>query len=101
MSSFSDASLFFELTGDHRDLHELTHPSPPRLPSGLARAVARRRHKVRRSSCSPPMIRLTPPRSENRCPPAALRPPPAEPRARSEEHKAELQSLMRIPYAVF
>src|SRR3546814_19920873 len=53
-------------------------------------------------------------RSRSRCPSAPRRPPPLRsrsatpgagrtdrPRTRSEEHTSELQSLMRISYAVF
>src|SRR3546814_8782064 len=44
-------------------------------------------------------------RSRSRTPPCGRPPPtagrPAEPATRSEEHTSELQSLMRISYAVF
>src|SRR3546814_6754709 len=40
------------------------------------------------------------PSPASRCP-SAPRPPPVPARVRSEEHTSELQSLMRISYAVF
>src|SRR3546814_6616731 len=51
---------------------------------------------------SPPRtsLRSTRRRARVRCPPRHTAPPPA-PARRSEEHTSELQSLMRISYAVF
>src|SRR3546814_2965248 len=84
------SEVFFELSGNHLDLHVLTHSFPTRRSSDLG---------------SP---RSAPPsRSRSRTFRArrgrGFRPGPASLRSsrRSEEHTSELQSLMRISYAVF
>src|SRR3546814_1988537 len=110
----SSLSFFFSCHADHLDLHVLTPSFPPRRSSDLP-------------APSPPTPRQTPRRT--RTPPerSNLRPKPVvfdvkgaqvrgggccslapRPRAgrqsgvgRSEEHTSELQSLMRISYAVF
>src|SRR3546814_11346922 len=91
--------FFFELYGDHRDLHVLTHSFPTRRSSDLA------------SHPAPPSLTFASALSllENSllalCLPACAQSQPSRlsPRAsfRSEEHTSELQSLMRISYAVF
>src|SRR3546814_8247467 len=49
----------------------------------------------------PRCCRLPPPGSRALASPAAARLPTSAPARRSEEHTSELQSLMRISYAVF
>src|SRR3546814_8176781 len=98
-------SCFFSGTGDHRDLHVLTHSFPTRRSSDLRRVVGFRLS-----------IRPTPDRQDRaaqrgRRVIAAAQPldrtdrqPPGNViahRPRSEEHTSELQSLMRSSYAVF
>src|SRR3546814_9919468 len=90
--------------GDDRYLHGLTHSFPTRRSSDLLSVI------VSRASCTvtTPARRLL---STLLAPPggSAPSPPPAAPSspssssscARSEEHTSELQSLMRISYAVF
>src|SRR3546814_1272926 len=56
-------------------------------------------YRVQEESRSCPIPQ--PSSSEPATPPAARSPAPLPPRARSEEHTSELQSLMRISYAVF
>src|SRR3546814_3209135 len=94
--------------GDNQDLHGLTHSFPTRRSSVLAATVAgasprfsrlqaaRRRSWVSQA-CGPiPVVRL------NRAISWILRrPTSALSSSRSEEHTSELQSLMRISYAVF
>src|SRR3546814_10380079 len=105
--------FFFELYGVHRDLHVLTHSFPTRRSSDLTTA-----------SCSgwpsgPGRPRPPPSAARGRLPaspgcwparpsprdlPGAPWPRPGRPSpplSRSEEHTSELQSLMRISYAVF
>src|SRR3546814_9812803 len=94
--------FFFSLYGYHRDLHVLTHSFPTRRSSdlghnrdcGAGMPVRTRRNRDR--SAFLPHLR-------DRLP---WRPPSKSGRsigggARSEEHTSELQSLMRISYAVF
>src|SRR3546814_16227944 len=50
---------------------------------------------------SPPVPRPHRPRGSPPCPSSRGSVPPARSRRRSEEHTSELQSLMRISYAVF
>src|SRR3546814_11168012 len=101
-------SLLFSRYGDHRDLHVLTHSFPTRRSSDLMKPAARR---CLRTSCMQNVSFLGPLRH------AAFpffSPCTGLPRAagrtnldltargrRSEEHTSELQSLMRISYAVF
>src|SRR3546814_11360153 len=87
--------FFFECYGDHRDLHVLTRSFPTRRSSDLLA----RRHRTptcerRRAQPGATLPRGTPARPWPGAPAAALR-------RRSEEHTSELQSLMRISYAVF
>src|SRR3546814_7739258 len=112
--------FFFYCSGDHRDLHLLTPPFPPRRSSDLGRLLCRRRsrlhyragsqrkrrvvdlescallprRKCARSIGSPPTVTAFP-ASRLWKAPGATSP------IRSEEHTYELQSLMRISYAVF
>src|SRR3546814_19920072 len=80
--------FFVEWYGDHRVLHLLTHSFPTRRSSDL-------RHGGRPAPSRRRCGRRADPASVPRCS-AAQRPP-----ERSEEHTSELQSLMRISYAVF
>src|SRR3546814_11234451 len=101
----------FHGDGDHRDLHVLTHSFPTRRSSdlkpgdeqlglalladfhdGLARTVfgTDPAVSVRRS-----VSRLCRVHGERKCQPSCFH------AGRSEEHTSELQSLMRISYAVF
>src|SRR3546814_16524946 len=87
--------------GDHRDLHLLPHPFPTRRSSDL---LPRPRTLADRL---PARIRRVGSRRDRRCP-AVVRLPMiwhsrkfAGASERSEEHTSELQSLMRISYAVF
>src|SRR3546814_3420989 len=72
--------------GGHRDLHVLTHSFPTRRSSDLGR---------RRDGALFGLSEIRPCRS------GLARPRPIRPVGRSEEHTSELQSLMRISYAVF
>src|SRR3546814_21169219 len=92
----------FEGYGDHRDLHVLTHSFPTRRSSDLAVHHAKDEglpaivatfdpHPVRFFKPGVPPFRLT--TLDQRQALFA--------KARSEEHTSELQSLMRISYAVF
>src|SRR3546814_16502102 len=60
---------------------------PPRLPAPV--------------SCRKPIAPVGSRRRRGTCPPAPLRLTGPRPAGRSEEHTSELQSLMRISYAVF
>src|SRR3546814_11734429 len=84
---FSTSSFFFKLYADLRDLHLLTHSFPPRRSSDLGHGIRRlrRRHG----------------RGDRRQGLAPRRRGGDRSLARSEEHTSELQSLMRISYAVF
>src|SRR3546814_6387167 len=77
--------FFFEWYGDHLDLHVLPHSFPTRRASDLSSPRARRTRICPASPCAAP---------------CTGRPPEISP-MRSEEHTSELQSLMRISYAVF
>src|SRR3546814_3401972 len=104
--------------GAHRDLHVLTHTCPTRLSSDLSdaepapslRRTPPRPVTTRRASMAP--IATSRPKRESIsrsrasmswASQAASRAPRTRPvtRTRSEEHTSELQSLMRISYAVF
>src|SRR3546814_13304771 len=88
-------TFIFSCYGDHRDLHVLTHSFPTRRSSDLTPTL--------RKACAPAgnaggwWTRWTVPRSSF----LAVRNSPSISRWRSEEHTSELQSLMRISYAVF
>src|SRR3546814_16036497 len=105
--------FFFYRYGDHRELHEQTHSFPTRRSSELTgppdsagaamTLLIRPLPRPLRLRSAPSMVSL----------PAKMRSVPPEPaacgsaqstswkRLRSEEHTSELQSLMRISYAVF
>src|SRR3546814_2991044 len=75
--------FFFYSYGDHRDLHVLPHSFPTRRSSDLRQASG--------AAMAHPHPRL----------PDGVRPEGLDHLRRSEEHTSELQSLMRISYAVF
>src|SRR3546814_18757454 len=82
--------FFWKCRGDHRDLHVLTHSCPTRRSSDLAREQRSDeemdraiRQIVSRALVAGEVVDVY----------AAA--------GRSEEHTSELQSLMRISYAVF
>src|SRR3546814_8352013 len=83
--------FFFEGYGDHRDLHVLTHSFPTRRSSDLRRSIGR--------WCS--RWQIVSPISTSSMPTTAQTSPAVTSSTRSEEHTSELQSLMRISYAVF
>src|SRR3546814_10600770 len=94
-----------------RELNVLTHPFPTRRSSDLRRGGQRFRGGVRMHSSvlscfhilrSSAAVAGDPP--SDTVPPALRAPSPraaGSPPGRSEEHTSELQSLMRISYAVF
>src|SRR3546814_7344426 len=87
------ACCFFELYGDHRDLHVLTHSFPTRRSSDLLPRRARHPHVavdqqvVLLAFCAGGLDVGAEAQDLGH--------------VRSEEHTSELQSLMRISYAVF
>src|SRR3546814_19859620 len=85
--------FFFSSSGDHRDLHVLTPSFPTRRSSDriVAGPCAMRRKNIGKSECLGCL-------HANK--PSAIDIPSAT-QQRSEEHTSELQSLMRISYAVF
>src|SRR3546814_5305948 len=107
--------FFFSGYGDHRDLHVLTHSFPTRRSSDLwASASAGAALRFRAASPNSMLVsrRSGVNRSMSACPTSAVTggAPSSSaanvtttkpPSCRSEEHTSELQSLMRISYAVF
>src|SRR3546814_9878139 len=89
--------FFFDLYGCHRNLHVLTHSFPTRRSSDLYR-------NGRSSACSgcddDPFASDRQP-GRDFPPYHPHRTAHGNPHHRSEEHTSELQSLMRISYAVF
>src|SRR3546814_1816046 len=83
---------FFYRYCNHRNLHVLTHCFPTRRSSDL-----RRRRPSPASRCCAP----TPPAARRRSSEARSLGTTPHSSHRSEEHTSELQSLMRISYAVF
>src|SRR3546814_16413146 len=83
--------FFFELYGDHRYLHVRTHSFPTRRSSDLMPAC-----NFMVASALPTNTTLSASSAKPGCIRSHLFPP-----TRSEEHTSELQSLMRISYAVF
>src|SRR3546814_7131695 len=66
--------------------------------------LARRIHRRQRGLTGPPGLKAAQQRAQQHREHARQHEPPADavqPRKRSEEHTSELQSLMRISYAVF
>src|SRR3546814_2330171 len=101
---FLDVLFFFlfELYGDHRDLHVLTHSFPTRRSSDLLAIASRSSVRARRTYMTTNTGNMRSVSSVGHC----SRIPnitSMKPRycGRSEEHTSELQSLMRISYAVF
>src|SRR3546814_10373523 len=109
--------LFFYGYGDHRDLTVLTPPCPPRRSSDHGDPVHEIITDTETVSCQMPIFRFFLKgafcRAHTHCQPGD---PPcsrpsrsafttsrsrATPTGRSDEHTSELQSLMRITYAVF
>src|SRR3546814_15243028 len=85
--------IFFSGVGDHRNLHLLTHSFPTRRSSDLTTLEAGARgYKT--------IFTLKWPQNDRDFPKAGSAAFARE-LARSEEHTSELQSLMRISYAVF
>src|SRR3546814_4859651 len=93
------ADVFFKWYGHHQDLHVLTHSFPTRRSSDLA-APSRVRLHARRGRARLPR-RVHGRADRRRCfgVRGLCRRTPKQ--RRSEEHTSELQSLMRISYAVF
>src|SRR3546814_9108978 len=83
--------VFFEGDGDHRDLHVLTPSFPTRRSADLE-------HPGQAPRRSPLDLRLKA-EGDEQC--GRARRCHTGSRGRSEEHTSELQSLMRISYAVF
>src|SRR3546814_8952352 len=105
--------FFFECYGAPPDLHDLTHPFPPRLSSDLpfpaSQSASASRATINSATVFP--IACAAMSEADACPKAQAR--TSRPRlatrpslsrhtstVRSEEHTSELQSLMRISYAV-
>src|SRR3546814_10645316 len=92
----------FEGSGAHRDLHVLTHSFPTRRSSDLhdrgRRSRARRGARGGGAAWYMGASRLARAPARRR---AARQSRLRDRRSRSEEHTSELQSLMRISYAVF
>src|SRR3546814_1994612 len=96
--------VFFEWYGDHRELHVLTHSFPTRRSSDLQMP-----RPIKTVGMHDVTVRLHPEVSVTVQANVARTAEAAEmqaagrrvPRARSEEHTSELQSLMRTSYAVF
>src|SRR3546814_1072788 len=82
--------FFFYCYGDHRELHVLTHSFPTRRSSDLLSSAG-----MLAAVCARWARALSSSSEDTR--PACTR----HPAMRSEEHTSELQSLMRISYAVF
>src|SRR3546814_5314868 len=110
--------FFVYCSGDHRDLHVLTHSFPTRRSSDLGAVRRTRRRRGSRRVCGVPARTAgSHPRrvgskgeARKRASSPSTRDHRASPRSahygsqrshRSEEHTSELQSLMRISYAVF
>src|SRR3546814_1844118 len=90
--------FFFYCSGDHRDLHVLTHSFPTRRSSDLLPRPPHRRPRPVRGNAFERSSRRRPARHRRG---ADRIPAGVVDRPRSEEHTSELQSLMRISYAVF
>src|SRR3546814_9582091 len=101
--------FFFDSSGDHRELHVLTHSYPTRRSSALRRNIPACNERCRRSAFKRSVMsmidastkRLSSMTSGFRPISIGISLPSLRIPNRSEEHTSELQSLMRIPYAVF
>src|SRR3546814_2214752 len=96
--------FFFIVYGSHRDLHVLSLSFPTRRSSDLEpyHRHAYRAHAVHtRDRGGDRRLGAPRPEAARRSCPAGAGAPDRDPEARSEEHTSELQSLMRISYAVF
>src|SRR3546814_1497641 len=104
ITRLTSVTFFFKLYGDQRDLPVLTHSFPKRRSSDLCRAQACQARASAGKAGNRPRRRagLCPPHDDGvrRDRGGALRQLGPD-RVRSEEHTSELQSLMRISYAVF
>src|SRR3546814_6514577 len=96
--------FLFECSGDHRDLHVLTHSFPTRRSSDLRARCRERRSKPspgesggNPASCFSTEMAVTPTGGVS----SRHSLPPTGGWGGSEEHTSELQSLMRTSYAVF
>src|SRR3546814_12377210 len=99
-------SFFFYCNGDHRDLHVLTHPFPPRRsPDLTVPGILYVPKGAKKGDALPAVIHVHGgPGDESRIGYRPLQQYLANHGYvvfRSEEHTSELQSLMRISYAVF
>src|SRR3546814_2444963 len=98
-------SFFFELYGDHRDLHVLTHSFPTRrssdLPSMVSSNTIGELALMRFSVTQLFSTNSSPNSSFAMAIVSSARSGAVTEPMRSEEHTSELQSLMRISYAVF
>src|SRR3546814_4987168 len=92
--------FFFSVFGDHRALHVLTHSFPTRRSSDLA-AGRRWRHLLHRQLCRRVCGRCRVRQIAVEIRSADVEGASSQDGLRSEEHTSELQSLMRISYAVF
>src|SRR3546814_8628831 len=99
--------FFFYVSGAHRDLHVLTHAFPTRRSSDLAPTIGDRlgsslgRFDEERGTLLFHRHALEADFGRADQPPAGGDGDRDRDMARSEEHTSELQSLMRISYAVF
>src|SRR3546814_3121210 len=84
-----------------RQLRVPIHPAITRLSSGGSRRVVETISSACPPPPAPPREHTAPPGecTDEHCPAPIIAAAPARPR--SEEHTSELQSLMRISYAVF
>src|SRR3546814_4508021 len=93
-----------QLTGANKWMERIADISRPLLVSRVSayRGLVRP-HRPQPRLFEPCFRQRTRPigRMERRCMPSFLNAHGFDPRARSEEHTSELQSLMRISYAVF
>src|SRR3546814_4369839 len=108
MELYIDCYFVSLCDGEHRDLHVVTHSFPTRRSSDLAfiRALGQAAQAPGRvyftgGASAVVWTRFSAPsrRSKNRSSSMSNSPRPMI--SRSEEHTSELQSLMRISYAVF
>src|SRR3546814_3186903 len=103
VSSMCALCFFFSWYGDHRYLHVLTHSFPTRRSSDLADDHEQLLVGARRGAGFEPIAGAV----DHRCAAGGASQggraaaDAARSAPRSEEHTSELQSLMRISYAVF